>query len=152
MVYCIVANAGGTEAGVGTSWAVCHSQSATDNPTFYAQISLSAAEILALFTTPKQIVAAPGAGKIILPISIVYNFTYNSIAYATNVLLGLKQPSSTCTDLIVISGTANQIQFIATSLLPGYSNEALQVAVKTGNPTAGNSTVTFGVYYKIHTL
>lgn len=58
-----------------------------------ATIPLSSAEILQLFTTPKTLIAAPGAGKLLNIINWVYVFTYNSIAYATNtnLIFGIAQ-------------------------------------------------------------
>ena len=152
IVYCIVANAGGTEAGVGTSWAVCHSQSATDNPTFYVEVSLSVAEILALGVTGKILLNAPGAGKVILPISFVINLIYGTTPYATNTNFGIKQASGLVNTLFSISGTVNHTAVIAGEIDPVYANESFVAKVAIGNPTAGDSTMTFGMYYKIHTL
>jgi len=152
IVYCIVANAGGTEAGVGTSWAVCHSQSATDNPTFYVEVSLSVAEILALGVTGKILLNAPGAGKVILPISFVINLIYGTTPYATNTNFGIKQASGLVNTLFSISGTVNHTAVIAGEIDPVYANESFVAKVDIGNPTAGDSTMTFGMYYKIHTL
>ena len=153
MVYCIVDNAGGNEGAVGTSWAVCHSASATDNPTFYAEITLSSAEILALNTTPKQLVAAPGAGKIIVPLQYISTMTFNTVAYATNVNLRARNPSETNTSNLIFSldSPVSDIRIVQTQLY-AVANEKLEVFVSTGNPTAGNSTMTIGLYYKIHTV
>lgn len=152
LVYCIAPNAGGTEAGVGSSWKVCHSQSATDNPTFYVEVSLSSAEILALGVTGKVLLNAPGAGKVILPISFVINLTYGTTPYATNTNLGIKQASSSVNVLFDISVSTNTTAIRPGDIDPVYANEAFVVKVATGNPTAGDSTMTFGMYYKIHTL
>jgi len=153
MVYCTVNNAGGTEASVGTSWAVCHSASATDNPTFYAEITLSSAEILALFTTPKTIVAAPGAGRIIVPLQAVIAFTFNSVAYATNTDLYMLNPTSAASSGIYnINSAVSRLSIVTNFPLELVTNEALRVFIGTGNPTAGNSTMTIGLYYKIHTV
>jgi len=152
MVYCTVKNAGGTEASVGTSWAVCYSADASDTPTRYVQVSLSSAEILALFTTPKQLVAAPGAGKVIIPERIVYNFIWNSIAYATNTTMLIRNPTGTDGAGFSISGVANKIEVEQISGQTVVANEKLEVFVQTGDPTAGDSTMTVSVYYKIHTV
>lgn len=152
LVYCISENAGGTEASVGTSWKVCYSNDASNVPTRYAEISLSSAEILALNTTPKEIVAAPGAGKIIVVEEVVYNFTYNSIAYATNTVIALRNPTGTEDAAFSIAHTSNYIEVEEMSGHKVISNEKLEVYALTGDPTTGNSTMTIGVYYKIHTL
>lgn len=41
-----------------------------------AQISISSADILALNTTPKVLVAAQGAGTIIVPVSTIIKYTF----------------------------------------------------------------------------
>lgn len=152
IIYCGVKNAGGTEASVGTSWQVCYSNDATNVPTRYAEISLSSPQILALNTSPQTLVAAPGAGKIIVVERSIKNFIWNSIAYATNVNLRLRNPTAASTTSIgTISGTANRVDTFGNDLTV-VANEALQVWVETGDPTAGDSTMTVGVYYKIHTL
>ena len=153
MVYCIVDNAGGAEASVGTSWAVCHSASSTDNPTFYSEITLSSAEILALNVTPKQLVPAPGAGRIIVPLQYISAMTFNSVPYATNVNLRARNPSETNLSNLIFSldSPLSDIRIVQTQLY-AVANENLEVYVSTGNPTAGDSTMTVGVYYKIHTV
>src|SRR4051812_35669806 len=40
------------------------------------KVSLTSAEILALFTTPKQLIPAPGAGKMLVPLSYFYVYTF----------------------------------------------------------------------------
>jgi len=152
MVYCIVDNAGGNEGAVGTSWAVCHSNSATDSPMLYSEISLSSAEILALNATPKQLVAAPGSGKVIIPMQFVTNFIWNSIAYATNTGMYVRTPTGTGVSLIAIDKVASEVQAGVVSYTKYTVNEKLEVYINSGNPTAGNSTMTIGLYYKIHTV
>lgn len=153
LVYCIVKNAGGTEASVGTSWQVCHSQDSTDTPTYYTEVSLSSAQILTSNATPIQLVAAPGAGKIIVPEKYIVQFIWNSIAYATNISFKVRYPTGATANLIAIDGVASKNAIIgSTDYDPVIANEKLEVYTATGNPTAGNSTMKIGVYYKIHTL
>jgi len=152
LVYCITPNAGGNEATVGTSWQVCSSQSATDSPTFYTEITLSSAEILALNATPKVIVAAPGAGKIILPISFVASYTFVSDAYTTNISMRAGYATGVADmNLIQLDAVASYRLVTSPDCNP-IENQALQVTVATGNPAAGNGTAIVGVYYKIHEL
>ena len=47
-----------------------------------ADVVISSAELLALHTTPKTLVAAPGAGKALVLDSAVFFLDYNSAAYA----------------------------------------------------------------------
>ena len=153
MVYCVSNNAGGNEGAVGTSWQVCHSASATDNPTFYSEITLSSAEILALGVTPKQLVPAPGAGRIVLPLQAVISFIYGTVSYATNVNMYMGNPTSgALVDTFNISVPSSRIQCVTNMAFEPVVNEKFEVSIGTGNPTAGDSTMTVGVYYKIHTV
>lgn len=152
MVYCITKNAGGTEAAVGTSWAVCYSADATDVPTRYLQISLSSAEILDLNATPKEIVPAPGAGKIIIPIGLVTNYTFVTTPYATNVNMAYRNPTGGTVTVFNLSVGASQIIPSDAGGNVAVANEKLEMFVLTGNPTGGDGTATVGIYYKIHTL
>lgn len=51
--------------------------------------SLSSAQLLALSATPVQLVAAPGAGNVILPISIIFRLNFGTAAYAAGSTLRL---------------------------------------------------------------
>jgi hypothetical protein len=46
-------------------------------------IAISSAELLALHTTRKVLVAAQGAGKVIVPLQFVQAFTFGGVAYTT---------------------------------------------------------------------
>lgn len=151
LVYCIVGNAGGTEAVVGTSWAVCRSNSATDTPTLYAEVSLSSAEILDLFNTPKTLVASTGAGTIILPERYIINFDWASVQYATHINLQAKMGSVSGRTIFQIDPVADK-QYMSVDSGEIVSNTSLVLTVAGGNPTAGDSIMTVGVYYKVHTL
>ena len=154
LVTCTVANAGGTQASVGSSWKITYSASSTDSPTYYTEVTLSSAQLLALFTTPQTLVAAAGAGKMILPIQIVSILTFNSVAYATNTsLIPLWDDNTSMDSILDLSAGNNMMQVSPVSFSHEfYDNIALRVTTQTGNPTAGNSVVTVKVWYKIITL
>ena len=154
IVYCIINNAGGNEAGVGTSWQVCHSQGVTDNQTFYAKIALTSAQILALNTTPITVIAAPGAGKVIAPISVIFNSIYNTITYVNNTSVAVKI-NGVAGNGFAIGGLASYTAIYLGSPPAAQEmleNAALVVMTQTGNTTTGDGTATVGVYYKIHTI
>jgi hypothetical protein len=129
------------------------------------KVSLTSAEILALNTTPKTLVPAPGAGKMIQPIYFMFKLNYNSVAYATN--LNLKayiDDPATRTDADVnfwLNNTANSVNIVpidaasgvySGSIVAQITNAALKLKVETGNPTAGNSTMDVYVTYFVVTL
>lgn len=152
LIFCIALNNGGDEATAGGSWKVIRANSTTDTPTLYAEIDLSSAEILALNGTPKQIVAAPGAGKIIVPSMFVINYSFLTAAYATNTNMQYGNPSGTYVTIFDLTAAASKITTAAATGTTVIDNEKLEIKVATGNPTAGSGTATVGVYYKIHTL
>jgi hypothetical protein len=121
-----------------------------------AKVDVSSAEILALFTTPKQLVAAPGSGKMILPISAMYYVHAGGIAYATNTDLSISLSGTISTTVDApLSSASNKIEVVAPVFTNNNAtaiNAALFVRASGGNPTAGNGTLTVYVTYKIITI
>ena len=116
---------------------------------------LTSAQILALNTTPITLVPAPGAGRAIIPINVVARLTYNSVAYATNTSMEIRYTNGSGTVLTsaslaaLLTAVANKTQAVdmTGSEFTALPNAPIVVDVATGNPTAGNSTVEFTVFY-----
>lgn len=121
-----------------------------------AQLTLSSAEILALNSTPLEIVASPGVGSSIVVINAVAAQTFVAAAYTTNLILQvytdtatIPQAANACLDF---SGTrtvqldigANVFAAADTQII---SNKGLFVNVLTGDPAAGDGTIVLTVYY-----
>lgn len=71
------------------------------------KVDLSSADLLALNIVPKTIAAAPGAGYAIVPISLVYRYTYGATEYTGAYTIALKSASKTTSDpFIIITSTA----------------------------------------------
>ena len=120
-----------------------------------ATVSVSSAEILALNGTPKQLVAAPGAGKILVPIAVTYKFTYGSAAYTTNLNLRLRMGFTLTQNagILGLSGNAYAMQPLAGGVVSSdVSNTAITLDVATGDPAAGNGTMIVYVSYVTITL
>jgi hypothetical protein len=105
-------------------------------------------------------VAAPGVNLAIQVIKSSARINYNTVPYATNLVLGIGSPTAsvsqeTITGLLgasiikiqnglAIGSTASETQLI--------SNAAVNVSALVGNPTAGNSSVDIYLTYRIIAL
>ncbi|MBA7583797.1 hypothetical protein ES708_25747 [subsurface metagenome] len=128
----------------------------------YAEVEISVAEILDLFTTPKELVAAPGAGKVLELISLELALGYVSAAYGTtdvgNIAVHYTDASGAAVSVDLASaGFIDQatdqlrlIQKIATNVTP-VVNAALVLAVDgTADPTGGDSPIHAKIAYRVH--
>jgi hypothetical protein len=138
----------------GSAWA---SMSSGLGSTQSVSVAIGSAQILAGNTTPVQLVAAPGAGLAIIPISAVVKYTYITAAYATN--------TSQVIYLDTLNGSDNALILIQTMLAQAanksavrsansavdensiIANKALMWAIETGNPTAGSGRLDITVIY-----
>lgn len=126
----------------------------------YTQVSLSSAQLLSLNTTPVQLVAAPGAGKYIVPIHMSFDYTYVSTTYssATIQTYETSDKSGTITsNTSFLSFTASIIRQLYQTGAAGGSaityvaNQPLMMWATGGDPTTGDGTAKVNVYYKIVT-
>jgi len=124
------------------------------------KISLTAAEILNLYTAPKTLVAAQGSGTYINVLSAAFRYNFVSAAYATNYTLRLELGSfnPVVTTNIIITSTGNDwivsspIQTVEVSGSPDWVNVPLKARIVGGNPTGGDSTVDIYVTYNVINL
>lgn len=122
------------------------------------KISLSSAEILALFTTPKVLVAAQGVNTVVQPIAIVIQKNFNSIAYNTNTNLRLATGTIFEKQLAnAIGFTQNEIGSYSVSVNASDAaalskNVDITLKAETGNPLSGNSTIDVYLTYKVINL
>ena len=124
------------------------------------KLSLTSVEVLALNTTPIEIVAAPGVGKVILPFSSMLRVIFNTTPYSNGPVLILKNTGAD--DPIVSFGLgleANNNRIIIGLPSGGSStdsqiieNTALIATAFGGNPTLGDSPVDVYLTYVIITL
>ena len=124
-----------------------------------ATVSVSSAEILALNTTPKQLIAAPGAGKYIQVLWGHIYLDYGGTAY-TNETTEIEY--STGQDIVgTITGFLNvgvdTIRNIvgATGGIYAFSqvdNASVRYRATSANPTTGNGTIQIVLAYRIVTI
>jgi len=142
----------------------------TDNPTIFnpanvllATKTVTSVQILDWKNTAVELIAAPGAGKIIDVISLTAKLTYNSVAYTIVGLTALEIKhgsavlySNAAATSIISSGstkywTAERAP--AAALFTNINaNTAITAQCTGANPAAGNSTITFSIVYRIITL
>lgn len=127
----------------------------------YAEVEISSAEILALFTTAKDLVAAPGAGKVLEFISLLLAYDYGTVVYtigaATNLEVKItdKTGASVSTTQAVtgmIDQATDQLRALdklETSVTP-VDNAPLCLALAGANPTAGDGVIHAKVAYRVH--
>lgn len=126
-----------------------------------AEITLSSAEILALHTTPKELVAAPGEGKIIILDKLIISFSAGGTPYANGDNTGAYYNS----DTVLLSGNAiastffnsatNLIYFRGglASIITAGINKAIEFKTNTGTAFInGNGTAKIFITYRVITL
>lgn len=121
------------------------------------KVSLTSAEILALNTTPKTLIAAGGTGTVIVPISILCNFTYGTTTYATFTSGRFKffAISGNIASNSIIGSVSNIISIqpiVSTSFSTLPINTAFIYDISSGNPTTGDGTLDIYITYCLVTL
>jgi hypothetical protein len=127
----------------------------------YASVEITSDEILALFTTPKTLVAAPGAGKVLEFISLLLAYDYNTIAYTIGTATDLQVKYTDASGVAVsttqaVTGMLDQatdqlrsLDKLEASVTP-VVNAALVLTLAVASPTAGNSPIHAKVAYRVH--
>lgn len=125
-----------------------------------ASVTVATASVLTLNGTPVTLVAAPGAGKIVLIEEITAKLVFNSVAYTGSNALefrytngsGAKVTADLAAAFINSASGTNYatVKSVVTALTP-VANAAVVVFVPTANPAAGNSDIIFTLKYRIVT-
>jgi len=127
----------------------------------YAAVEISAAEILALFTTAKELVATPGAGKVLEFISLTLAYDYGTVVYtiggATNLEVKITDKTGAAVSTTqAVAGMIDQatdqlrlLDKLEASVTP-VDNAPLCLALAGADPTAGDGTIHAKVAYRVH--
>lgn len=125
-------------------------------------VTVSTAEILALNATPKTVLAAPGVGLFIRPVSALLMLDYNSAAYAGiagGEDLTFKYTNSGGTTLMTVETTgfldqtADATRYVepavaSTDITP-VANAPVVLHLLSGEITTGNSPLKIRFFYKV---
>lgn len=120
-----------------------------------ANISISSAEILALFDTPIELVAAPGANKVIFPVSISLSYTFATIAYTDSTSANIGW-GSTSTDAVFgsfdLSVASSWLKSVGGSFECDASlgiDQPVSFWVQDANPQNGDGTLLIDILYRV---
>lgn len=125
-----------------------------------ADVTISSSELLLLNTTPKTLVAAPGAGLALVPIGLLLFLDYATTAYdgiAAGEDLALKYTDASGTQIMSVEttgfldATADALRWAPapTTLLTPTANAALVLHMLTGNIATGDSPLKVRTFYKV---
>ena len=127
----------------------------------YAVVEITSAEILALFTTPKALVAAPGAGKVLEFIALLLALDFNTTAYtigtATNLQVKYTDGAGVAVSttraatgfLDAIADALSSLDKLEATIAP-VVNAPLVLTLAVANVTLGNSPIHAKVAYRVH--
>lgn len=127
-----------------------------------ATVTLTPSQINALHTTPRTLIAAPGAGKVIIIDKIITKLVFASTAFAgANAIetrytdgSGAKVAADIPAAYLNSNGAGTYVECapgVATAFAP-VANAPVVAAVPVADPTNGDSPLVFQIYYKIVTL
>lgn len=128
-----------------------------------AKVTLSSAQILALNTTPIQIIAAPGAGNMVIPVAFSFNAGAGTTAYTFTGTAGLYYGDPANTNLVdqnSFFAAASDGPAILNRSNPGtinenppdqFINQNLVAFADTSNPLLGDFPITVTVLYQVIT-
>ncbi len=123
-------------------------------------VTITAAQMLALNATPQSLVTAPGAGYALVFVGAVAFLDYNSAAYAGIAAgedLSIKYTDGSGLEVGVLETTgfldqtADQLRYVPPKAVAGFTpvaNAALVLQILTGEITTGDSPLKLRVYYR----
>ncbi len=128
------------------------------------QVTVTSAELLALATTAKELVPAPGADRVLEFISAAIKYNYGATAYTESTddmvieYSGGQDVSASIDSTNFIDQTNDEIRVIPHNLsamaitvdLEALKNTSLQLFIPNDNPTLGDGTLDVRITYRIH--
>lgn len=118
-------------------------------------INLSAADIIAMYTTPVTVLAAPGSGKAIVVDRFVFNFDYGTTQFTGGGNITLKYSGGATitstmanTKVQAASDSIATVGALATEVTVS-SNTAVQITNASAAFAAGDGTAKLTVYFSV---
>lgn len=119
-------------------------------------ITITAAQMLASFTTPIALLPAPGAGLAIIVDAVYSTMDYNTTTYAVGAgeTLDIKYSGGAVRVSLTeayLESAADARQYVKSAVAASTPavNTAVVAQMSATNPTTGNSAVKLRVYYRI---
>ena len=144
--------------GIDTQFA---SASITEDQLQVAQISLSAANIIAMYTTPVQLIAAPGAGKVVIVDQVAYSFNYGTTQFTGGGDIRI-QYDGTTDNILSAAFDANKTKAASDSVevapmkssggTTALENTIVEITNATASFATGDGTAEVFVRYRVLTL
>jgi len=122
-------------------------------------VNVSSAQIQAMYATPVEIMAGPGAGKIIVIDQVYCKYNYGTVQYSNGNNVSIRGTSNTGNGFIVMGVTA--MRAAANSMLLNgdapanyvpVDNDGVEIYNDTSGYTGGDGTLTLKIRYRVITL
>lgn len=120
-----------------------------------ASLDLNSTQILSSNTSPIELIAAPGANKIIFVHSYYQELDFGTAVYATNTDMRIKYTDALGKNLSLTLDLSNGADLyrlgegLGDSGTTASINQPVVIATSSGNPTAGDGTAKYRVTYSI---
>jgi hypothetical protein len=131
----------------------------------FASVAITAAQFKAMYTTPVQLVAAPGSGKLIVVQRMILDLTYVSATYAVGGSVAAQYDNTTHGGGVLATNTEQNSDFYATAstaftfnpssgdssqlLRSTTANKGLFLSNDTAAFTTGDGTFVANVWYNV---
>lgn len=119
-----------------------------------AQVTIPAADVLALFTTPIQVIPAADAGTVYFIRGGIIEFDNGTTNYATNTSAALVSTTTPTTPAFLASIASRTVipLFVPTGTGTVVTGDSVSITVQAGNPATGDSDLTVTVWYYVQAI
>ena len=117
---------------------------------YYSAVTVSSAQTLTLFSSPVEILPAPGANKY-YDFKVYFEYTYNSSPYTSNTIFLADNTNKRVTKEFYIEGSDNVILVSSMDAQSNLStvNSNLSLETTVSDPTVGDGSLKIKIYYNI---